>query len=157
MSGNGHGGSRTLTEKRFPSTVRKSNITRRRAVRSPFRWSFFNPAIDVKLFKSRFPLNCRGFRFDRTSLQIFEITPRFMHDFPLSLSLSRRYLAAYRPEIRLYFRRILSSKRRHHLIEVSIRLHCLPSTAPVRYFPRLNFLGLGVRVRKADTKLREFN
>ena len=88
MSGNGHGGSRTLAEKRFPSTVRKSNITRRRAVRSPFRWSFFNPAIDVKLFKSRFPLNCRGFRFDRTSLQIFEITPRFMHDFPLSLSLS---------------------------------------------------------------------
>ena len=88
MSGNGHGGSRTLAEKRFPSTVRKSNITRRRAVRSPFRWSFFNPAIDVKLFKSRFPLNCRGFRFDRTSLQIFEITPRFMHDFPFSLSLS---------------------------------------------------------------------
>ena len=165
MSGNGHGGSRTLAEKRFPSTVRKSNITRRRAVRSPFRWSFFNPAIDVKLFKSRFPLNCRGFRFDRTSLQIFEITPRFMHDFPFSLSLSLSLFlslvdikpGSYRPEIRLYFRRILSSKRRHHLIEVSIRLHCLPSTAPVRYFPRLNFLGLGVRVRKADTKLREFN
>ena len=131
-----------LAEKRFPSTVRKSNITRRRALRVPFpvRWSFFNPAIDVKLFKSRFPLNCRGFRFHRSGRPNFRDRSFDLCTISLSLSLFLSLswnLLAYHPEIRLYFRQILSSVEggAHDLIEASIRLHSPPL---VRYFPRSN-------------------
>lgn len=86
--GNGRGFAKTLIEKRFPSTVRKSNITRATSDSSPLpsvRWSFFNPSYRVKLFKSPFPLNCRGiFRFDRSKffLKLFDlfessVGPRF--------------------------------------------------------------------------------
>lgn len=77
--GNGRGLAKTLIEKRFPSTVRKSNITR--ATSDSFslpsvRWSFFNPSYRVKLFKSRFPLNCRGiFRLEI----FFEIVASSIH------------------------------------------------------------------------------